>query len=77
MVKTIKAFFQTKKEYKEAKKALTLLLMNQYSALLEKETAAKEAEQEAYASLQAFKDSFQPEDIQQLINDVSKLANEV
>lgn len=76
MIKTIKAFFQTKKEYKEAKKALTLLLMNQYSTLLEKETAAKEAEQEAYASLQAFKDSFQPEDIQQLINDVSKLANE-
>ena len=45
MIKKIKAFFQAKKEYKEAGKALTLLIMNQYSSLLEKEAAAKEAKQ--------------------------------
>lgn len=77
MTKTIKTFFQTKKEYKEAKKALTLMMMNQYSNLLEKEAAAKDAEQNAYTSLQAFGESLQPDDLQKLINDVSKLANEV
>lgn len=77
MIKKIKAFFQAKKEYKEAVKALTLLIMNQYSSLLEKEAAAKEAEQNAYASLQTFGEAFQPEDLQKLMNDVSKIAGEV
>lgn len=73
----LKAFFQAKKEYREAKKALTLLMMNQYSSLLEAEAAAKKAEQEAYASLQTFGESFQPEDLEKLLDDVSKLAGEV
>ena len=51
--------------------------MNQYSSLLEKEAAAKEAEQNAYASLQTFGEAFQPEDLQKLMNDVSKIAGEV
>lgn len=71
----IKEFFKNRKEYKEAKKTLTLMIMNQYSDLLKAEVDAKETELKAYESIELFSNSFKPEDLQNLIEGVNKIAN--
>lgn len=64
----------TDSNYEEAKKALTLLLMNKYDDLLQKEIEAKEEEIKAYKSMQIFGDDFTPDDFKNLLVNISKIA---
>jgi len=74
MFKKIKEYFKTKKSYKNTKKSLTLLLMNQYSDFLTAQTEAKKAETEAYNAMAVFGDSFQVEDLKSALEGIQKIA---
>lgn len=76
MFKKIKEYFVNKREYKNAKKTVTLMLMNQYYDFLVAETEAKEAEKAAYESMNTFGDNFKVEDLQKLIGGIDKIAND-
>lgn len=71
IIENIKEYFATKR----AKKALTLLIMNQYSDLLIAEKETKEAEKEAYESMKVFGDAFSVEDFQNLLGSVNRIAD--
>lgn len=75
MFKKMKNYFTEKKEYKDAKKALTILLLNKYADLLDAETRASEAEEKAYAAMDVFGDKFNPDDLQKLMDSVNKIAS--
>lgn len=72
IIESIKEHFETKK----AKKALALLIMNQYSDLLVAEAEAKAAEKEAYESMKVFGDTFSANDLRGLLDNVSKIASD-
>lgn len=74
MFKKIKKHFKNKRNYKNAKKSLTLLLMNQYSDFLTAQTEAKKAETEAYNAMAVFGDSFQAEDLRSALEGIQKIA---
>lgn len=74
MFKKIKEYFKTMRNYKNAKKSLTLLLMNQFHDFLIAETEAKKAETEAYNAMAVFGDSFQVEDLQSALEGIQKIA---
>lgn len=74
MFKKIREYFTNKKSYKNAKKSLTLLIMNQYSDFLTAETEAKKAEAEAYNAMAVFGDSFQVGDLQSALESINKIA---
>lgn len=61
--------------YEEAKKALTLMLLNKYNDLLDKEIEAQTAEIKAYESMQIFSESFKPEDLQRMMASINIIAN--
>ena len=75
MFKKFKKYFADKKEYQASKKAVTLMIMNQYHDFLISETKAKDAEKKAYESMITFGDNFKAEDLEKLITDVDKIAN--
>lgn len=74
MFKKIKDYFTQNKEYKSAKKTITLAIMNQYYDFLVAETEAKEAEKKAYESMTVFGDNFKVEDFQSVMNSINKIA---
>lgn len=74
MFDKIKEYFRTRKEYNEAKKALTLLIMNQYSDFLEAETEAKRAEKEAYEATKIFSESLNIQELQEAMAGINKIA---
>ena len=74
MFKKIKEYFRNKRNYKNAKKSLTLLLMTQYSDFLMAQTETKKAETEAYNAMAVFGDSFQVEDLQSTLEGIQKIA---
>ena len=74
MFKKIKEYFKYKRSYKNAKKSLTLLIMNQYSDFLAAETEAKKAETEAYNAMAVFGDSFLVGDLQSALEGINKIA---
>lgn len=74
MFKKIKIYFTEKREYKDAKKMLTLATMNKYYDFLVAETEAKEAEKKAYESMSIFGDNFTVEDFQGILSSINKIA---
>ena len=74
MIKRMKEYFETRKQYEEAKKTLTLMLLNQYGDFLETETKEKEAELKAYEAMTVFSETFKPEDLHGMIASVNKIA---
>lgn len=75
MFKKIRGFLKEKRQYRETKKALTLILMNQYSDFLVAQKNAAESEEEAYRSMNIFSETFNPEDLRNLITSVNTIAN--
>lgn len=75
LVEKIKEWYTARKEYNEAKKALTLLLLNQYSDLIELQTQVALEQQEAIKSMSGFTGNFNPDDIKKFMGDISKVAN--
>lgn len=75
MFKKIKEWYLSKKEYNEAKKALTLLLLNQYSDLMELQTQVALEQQEVIKSMSGFTGNFNPDDMKKFMGDISKVAN--
>lgn len=75
MLKQFKEHIKNKKEYRNAKKEATLLILNRYNDLLVSEMNAKEAETQAYESMITFGDNFKAEDLEKLITGVDKIAN--
>ena len=75
MFKKIKKYFTDRKEYTTSKKAVTIMVMNQYHDFLVSETEAKKAEKKAYESMTTFNTNFNVEDLQKLISGVDKIAN--
>lgn len=71
----IKEYFKEKKQYRDSKRALTLLLINQYSDFLETETKTKEAELRAYESMEIFGSTFKTDDLQKMLDNVNIIAN--
>ena len=72
MFKKIKEFC----DYREAKKTATLLLLNSYYELIEKQKERENTEIKAYESLKQFGDSFDVEEIKNMMADLSKIAND-
>lgn len=72
--KNIRDYFTQKKEYRNAKKTLTLATMNQYYDFLVAETEAKEAEKKAYESMIVFSENFTVEDFQGILSSINKIA---
>ncbi len=75
MFKKIKEYFIARKEYNEAKRALTLLLLNQYSDLMELQKQVALEQQEVIKSMDVFTGNFKPEDMKKFMGDISKVAN--
>lgn len=75
MFTAIKKYLSDRKEYKDAKKAVTLTIMNTYFDYLVAETEAKEAEKKAYESMTVFGESFSVEDLRSLIESTDKIAS--
>ncbi len=74
MFKEIKNYWKEKKEYRNAKKTLTLAMMNTYYDFLVAETAAKDAEKKAYESMTVFGDNFTVNDFQGILSSINKIA---
>lgn len=74
MIKKMKEYFTNKKEYNEAKKALTLMLLNQYSDFLVAETEAKVAEKDAYEKLGKFGEEIDMNELQNALVGINKIA---
>lgn len=75
MLKKFKEWYAARKEYNQAKRALTLLLLNQYSDLIELQKQVTLEQQEVIKSMSGFTGSFKPEDMQKFMGDISKVAN--
>ncbi|POO87863.1 hypothetical protein [Clostridium sp. 3-3] len=75
MLKKFKEWYTTRKEYNEAKKALTLLLLNQYSDLMELQKQVTLEQQEVIKSMSGFTGNFNPDDMKRFMGDISKVAN--
>ncbi len=75
MFKKIKNYFTEKREYRNAKKTLTLAMMNKYYDFLVAETETKEAEKKAYESMAIFGDNFTVEDFQGILSSINKIAS--
>lgn len=75
MFKKIKEYFIARKEYNEAKKALTLLLLNQYSDLMELQKQVTLEQQEVVKSMSGFTGNFNSDDMKKFMDDISKVAN--
>lgn len=75
MFNKIKENLRVRKDYKEAKKAVTVMVLNQYSDFLSKEIEAKDAEIKAYESMSIFGEDFKPEDLQNALSGINKIAN--
>lgn len=75
MLKKFKEWYAARKEYNQAKRALTLLLLNQYSDLMELQKQVTIEQQEVIKSMDVFTGSFKPEDMQKFMGDISKVAN--
>lgn len=74
MIKKIKDYFKAIRDYRTAKKGLTMMLLNQYSDFLEAEIKAKEAEIEAYNQMKVFSESFNSDDLRTLVSGIEKIA---
>ncbi len=74
MFKELKNYWKEKKEYRNAKKTLTLAMMNTYYDFLVAETAAKDAEKKAYESMTVFGDNFTVNDFQGILRSINKIA---
>lgn len=75
MFKRIKDYITQNRDYKNAKKTITLATMNQYYDFLVAETEAKEAEKKAYESMTVFGDNFKVEDFQSVLHSINKIAS--
>jgi len=75
MLKKFKEWYTARKEYNEAKKALTLLLLNQYSDLMELQKQVTLEQQEVIKSMAGFTENFKPDDMKKFIGNISKVAN--
>jgi len=75
MLKKLKEWYMERKEYNEAKKALTLLLLNQYSDLMELQKQVALEQQEVIKSMSGFTGNFNPDDMKKFMGDISKVAN--
>jgi len=75
MFKKIKEYFIARKEYNEAKRALTLLLLNQYSDLMELQKQVALEQQEVIKSMSGFTENFNPDDMKKFLGNISKVAN--
>lgn len=76
MIKKIKEYFVSRKQYKEAKKAVTLMIMNQYSDLLVAETEAHEAEKKAYEQFGDIGTGIDMDEFSKLAQNIDKIAND-
>lgn len=59
---------------RQAMKTMALLIMSQYSDVLVAEKEAREAEKNAYESMKGFGDSFDVDDLRNLVDSVSRIA---
>ncbi|SEU08281.1 hypothetical protein SAMN05443270_3013 [Lacrimispora sphenoides] len=75
MFKKIKEYFIARKEYNQAKKALTILLLNQYSDLMELQKQVTLEQQEIIKSMSGFTGNFNPDDMKKFMDNISKVAN--
>lgn len=75
MFKKMKEWLKDRKQYKEAKKALTLILLNEYNEFLESGIKAQNAAEEANKSMAAFSEVMNPEELKKLITGVNTIAN--
>ncbi len=75
MFKKIKEWYLSRKEYNEAKRALTLMLLNQYSDLIELQRQVTLEQQEVIKSMSGFTGNFNPDDMKRFMGDISKVAN--
>jgi len=75
MLKKFKEWYMARKEYNEAKKALTLLLLNQYSDLMELQKQVMLEQQEVIKSMSGFTGNFNPDGMKKFMDDISKVAN--
>lgn len=75
MLKKIKEWYAARKEYNQAKRALTLLLLNQYSDLMELQEQVTLEQQEVIKSMAGFTGNFNPDDMKKFMGDISKVAN--
>lgn len=72
-----KKIMENIKEYfaaRQAMKTMALLIMSQYSNVLAAEKEAREAEKNAYESMKGFGDSFDVDDLRNLVDSVSRIA---
>lgn len=72
-----KKIMEIMKEYfaaRQAMKTMALLIMSQYSDFLVAGKEAKEAEKNAYESMKGFGDSFDVDDLKNLVDSVSRIA---
>lgn len=75
MFKKIREYFTARKEYNKAKKALTLLLLNQYSDLMELQKQVTLEQQEVIKSMSGFTENFNLDEMKKFIGNISKVAN--
>ena len=74
MFTKIKEHFVKRREYKEAKKVLTLLLLNQYSDLLTNQNVLAKEQLKLTEQMKNLNDEFNAEDIRKLMADISKIT---
>lgn len=77
MLKKIKEWYTARKEYNEAKKAITLLLLNQYSELLENQNKVAEEQLKVTEMLTKFNNNISSEELKSFMTDMSKITSDV
>lgn len=75
MFEKMKEWLKDRKQYKEANKTLTLILLNEYNEFLEAGIKARNAAEEANKSMAAFSEVMNPEELKKLITGVNTIAN--
>ncbi|GLC79198.1 hypothetical protein [Lacrimispora brassicae] len=74
MLNKIREYFVKKIEYKEAKKVLTLLLLNQFNELLKDQNILVEEQLKLTEQMKNLNDEFSAEDIRKLMADISRIT---
>lgn len=76
MFNKFREYLIARKEYNEAKKAITLLLLNQYSELLENQNKIAEEQLKVTEMLAKFNNNISQEELKTFMSDMSKVTSD-